>query len=201
MIKPTVLQVLAEKHDDWIRMASSFGLSDDDVQEIVQEMYICVENAVDDVDRIMYNNKEVNTFYVYTALKHLHWQGFHKAGRSKKRVDVRYFSELKHSEEENDKMLFQQFLRTENSLPDEFEQELFGDVTTEYIGGKIDKMMEDWHWYDKKIFNLYFKTGISMRKLASDTTISLSSIFNTISNGRGKIKKKLKKDWEIYNNN
>jgi hypothetical protein len=40
-----------------------------------------------------------------------------------------------------------------------------------------------------------------MRKLSSDTTISLSSIFNTISNGRGKIKKKLKKDWEIYNNN
>lgn len=200
MAKLTVLQVLAENHDDWIRMAASFGLNDDDVNEIVQEMYICVDKAVDDVDRIMYNDKEVNSFYIYTALKHLHWQKFHKSGRAKKRINVRYLSELKHSEEQEDQMMFQQFLKAENSLPDQFEEELFGDISTKDISDKIDSAMEDWHWYDKKIFNLYFRNGISMRKLASDTTISLSSIFNTISNGRGKIRKKLKKEWESYNN-
>ena len=46
MIKPSVLQVLAERHNDWIRMASSFGLSDYDVEEIVQERYIRIDKAV-----------------------------------------------------------------------------------------------------------------------------------------------------------
>ena len=200
MIKPSVLQVLAESHDDWIRMASSFGLSDDDVQEIVQEMYIRVDNAVKDVDRIMYDEDKVNTFYVYTTLKHLHWQNFHKVGRAKKRLELRYYSELRDSEVEHDSLMFNKFVKSEETLYEDFELEFIESLSDLDMCGKVEDITNDWHWYDRKIFDLYFKEKMSMRKLASNTTISLSSIFNTIDNCRDKIKSSLKKDWENYNN-
>ena len=200
MIKPSVLQVLAESHDDWIRMASSFGLSDDDVQEIVQEMYIRVDNAVKDVDRIMYDEDKVNTFYVYTTLKHLHWQNFHKVGRAKKRLELRYYSELRDSEVEHDSLMFNKFVKSEDTLYEDFELEFIESLSDLDMCGKVEDITNDWHWYDRKIFDLYFKEKMSMRKLASNTTISLSSIFNTIDNCRDEIKSSLKKDWENYNN-
>ena len=35
-----ILDILSQKHQDWFNMAKSFGLSDDDANEIVQEMYV-----------------------------------------------------------------------------------------------------------------------------------------------------------------
>lgn len=200
MIKPSVLQVLAESHDDWIRMASSFGLSKYDVEEIVQEMYIRVDNAVEDVDRIMYDKDKVNTFYVYTTLRHLYWQNFHKVGVSKKTVDVRYYSELKESDSEHDSLMFKQFMDSENTLPCEIDTDFVEALSDIQMYEKMEGIINDWHWYDRKIFNMHFKAKVPMRKLSKMTTISLSSIFNTIDNCRNRIRRKLKKDWENYNN-
>ncbi len=200
MIKPSVLQVLAESHDDWIRMATSFGLSQYDVEQIVQEMYIRIDNAVKDVDRIMYDEDKVNTFYVYTTLKHLHWQNFHKVGRAKKRLELRYYSELRDSEVEHDSIMFNKFIESGDTLYDDFEIDFIESLSEFEMYGRVKEVTNEWHWYDRKIFDLYFKEGMSMRKLAKNTTISLSSIFNTIDNCRDKIRSKLKKDWKNYNN-
>ena len=59
-------------------MAKSFGVTDDDANELVQEMYLRLHKYVDDPERIMYNDDEVNTFYVYVTLRNIYLSGTKK---------------------------------------------------------------------------------------------------------------------------
>ena len=73
-----LIDKLADKHKDWIRMAKSFGCSDDDANELVQQMYVRLTKYVDDPKRIMYDKESLNTYYVYITLRNLYLTNFHK---------------------------------------------------------------------------------------------------------------------------
>ena len=73
----TVIDLVADKHDDWIHMARSFGCSEDDANELVQEMYIRIHRYVESPEKIMYNETEVNTYYIYVTLRNLFLSNFH----------------------------------------------------------------------------------------------------------------------------
>lgn len=51
-----------------------------------------------------------------------------------------------------------------------------GKEELETIYERIDDEVENWHWYDKMLWQLYTEDR-TMRELAKDTKISLSSIF------------------------
>jgi DNA-directed RNA polymerase specialized sigma24 family protein len=53
-------------------MCKSFGASDDLAQELTQEMYVRLYKYVDDAEKIMYNETEVNTFFVYVTLRNMY---------------------------------------------------------------------------------------------------------------------------------
>ncbi len=59
-----ILEILSKRHLDWIKMAKSFKLNNNDANELVQEMYLRMYDYTKDVNRIMYNKKEINTFYI-----------------------------------------------------------------------------------------------------------------------------------------
>ena len=59
-------------------MAKSFGCDDDAANELVQGMYIRLTKYVDKVDKIMYDENNVNTYYVYVTLRNLFLSGYHK---------------------------------------------------------------------------------------------------------------------------
>ena len=59
---------------------------------------------------------------------------------------------------------------------------------------RVETLVEDWYWYDKGIFNLYYHRGMSMRDIARETKISLSSIFNTLKNAKEAIRKEITGD-------
>jgi predicted DNA-binding protein YlxM (UPF0122 family) len=63
---------------------------------------------------------------------------------------------------------------------------------------KIDDIIEDWYWYDKKLTKLYLNTNMSMRDISKETKISLSSIFNTLTNAKEKIRKESKEEYKKY---
>ena len=66
---------------------------------------------------------------------------------------------------------------------------------------KIQSEVESWeHWYDRKLFKIYYETDISMRKLAKETNISVTSIFNSCKNYKELIKSKFGEDFEDYLN-
>ena len=56
---------------------------------------------------------------------------------------------------------------------------------------EIDKALEDFTWYDKKIFELYYYEGNTLDSLAAKTSISRNSLFTTIDKVREMLKKKL----------
>lgn len=55
------------------------------------------------------------------------------------------------------------------------------------------------HWYDEKMMKIYME-GTSMNKIHRETDIGLTSIKNTIKNGKAKIYDRLREHWEDYSN-
>ncbi len=55
-------------------------------------------------------------------------------------------------------------------------------------------IVDDFHWFDKEIFFLYYDEKMTMRKIAKETKISLKTIFTTIQKCNTKIKKEWQKD-------
>lgn len=63
----------------------------------------------------------------------------------------------------------------------------------------MEEEMKDLHWYDEKMIRIYME-GTSMNQIHRDTEIGLTSIKNTVKNGKAKIYESLKEDWEDYQN-
>jgi RNA polymerase sigma factor (sigma-70 family) len=63
----------------------------------------------------------------------------------------------------------------------------------------MEEEIEDFRWYDKKMLRIHMD-GLSMNKLHKETDIGLTSIKNTIKNGKAKIYDKLREDWDDYSN-
>lgn len=56
---------------------------------------------------------------------------------------------------------------------------------------KIDKVLDDIHWYDRELFKLYYYEGNTLDSLAKKTKISRNSLFTTIDKVREILKKEL----------
>tara|TARA_R100001463_G_scaffold22733_3_gene54600 strand:- start:1749 stop:2330 length:582 start_codon:yes stop_codon:yes gene_type:complete len=56
---------------------------------------------------------------------------------------------------------------------------------------EIDKELENFNWYDKKIFELYYYEGNTLDSLAEKTRISRNSLFTTIDKVRTILKETL----------
>jgi DNA-directed RNA polymerase specialized sigma24 family protein len=177
MTKNELLDKLAEKYDDWWNMAKSFKVSDDKASELVQEMFIRIYDYVKEPKKILYNENEINTFYVYITLRNL------------------YYSNLK-----GDKLTFveevKDYMVNEYELPKYFETSKKEHL--EKVFNNVDSVVDTWYWYDRKMFELYYRTDMSMRDISSETKITLSSIFNTLSNAKKEIRQRLSEAYEEY---
>jgi CRISPR/Cas system-associated protein Cas7 (RAMP superfamily) len=60
------------------------------------------------------------------------------------------------------------------------------------------KETETWHWYDKMLFNLYHKSGNSIRQLSKDTSISATNIFKNLKSSQEKLNKKFGINYQEY---
>jgi len=56
---------------------------------------------------------------------------------------------------------------------------------------KIDKVLDDMYWYDRKVFQLYYYEGNTLDSLAEKTGISRNSLFTTIDKVRQLIKEEV----------
>jgi DNA-directed RNA polymerase specialized sigma24 family protein len=168
-----LIDLLADKHQDWINMAKSFGVSDDGANELVQQMYIRIHKYVEEKEKILFREDEVNTFYIYVTLRNLYLSKFHEIGSG-------YFVMEEHREPAYE-------------LVDWDSEEKF-----DRLVDKIDSVTGNWYWYDKKLWDVYFYWKKSMRDIAKETKISLSSIFNTLTNGKAKIREEAKKEYQDY---
>jgi len=166
-----LLDLLATKHKDWVRMVRSFGCPEHLCEDIVQEMYLRLHHYSVEPEKIMYGD-EVNTFFVYVTLRNL-WVNYTKA---KKRIE---------------------FI---DQAPKDSHGQYYPSQEMELmeLSDKIWDEVKSWHWYDEKLFTVYMQTEMSIRDLSKETKISLSSIFNTIKNGKERIRENCKDSYEAY---
>jgi len=164
-----LLDKLAERDEDWLRMAQTFGLDQESARDLVQDMYVHLYNKTT-YEKIKYGDDDVNTFFVYVTLRNLYYDYLRKK-----------------------KVIF-------SELPSEIqaEQEATNKETLEQLLGNISETIDNLHWYDQKIFEIYYGDGETIRELSEGSRISSSSIFNTIKNVRKKIQKKHKGQYKEY---
>ena len=169
-----ILDLLAEKHIDWIKMIQSFGCDSHLAEDIVQEMYIRLHKYVDDPEKIMYNG-EVNTYFVYITLRNM-------------------YSTIKKMQS---KVSFVDIDRMEDEIA--YEETNYEELESfDELIDSIWENVEDWHWYDKKLFEIYHNSPMSIRSIAEETKISARSIFNTLKNGREKIKDTCEENYKSW---
>lgn len=164
-----LLEKLSKRDKDWMRMAQSFGLDKETSRDLVQEMYLKLYEKTT-YDKIKYGDDDVNTFYVYVTLRNL----FYDRKRSKVSF-VELKEDFEYEESSNDcKHLLEEMLED------------------------ISETIENLHWYDRKIFEIYYGNNETIRQLSEGSKISSSSIFNTLKNVRTKIKEKHKEKYQEY---
>lgn len=158
-----VLELLYKKHKDWCDIVESFGVNPDTAEDIVMEMYIKLDKQVKAGTNVMYNETEINYYYVYRALRNL----FLDLKKKESLYDVVSWSDLS------------------EKLKADYRSEMIVDYDKLYE--KFNKELESLYWYDRKVFEL-IDSGESFQNLSDKTTISYYSLYNTYR----KVKKHLK---------
>ena len=64
-----VLEIIHERHEEWVYMVRAFGCNEDTAEDIVQDMYLKMHKIISSGKNVMYNNEEVNTYYILKTLK------------------------------------------------------------------------------------------------------------------------------------
>jgi Glu-tRNA(Gln) amidotransferase subunit E-like FAD-binding protein len=65
------MKLLFDKHQDWVNIVKSFGLEEDVCEDIVQEMYYKIQLKLEKGLDIMYNETEINYYYIFKTLRSL----------------------------------------------------------------------------------------------------------------------------------
>ena len=121
-------------------------------------------------EKIMKNGKP-NTLYVWVTLRNMH-----------------YTEVKKYQPEQLDKTL--------HKIPDEVIEHL-GESR---IHERIEEEINNWHWYDKMLFDLYRKSGKSLRTLETETGLTFSSINNTLRNCKKRLIENVGESYQDYIN-
>jgi DNA-directed RNA polymerase specialized sigma24 family protein len=168
------LEKVASHHKEWVKTIQKMG-EFDYAEDIVQESYIALMKYADET-KLIDANGLVRKGYVLFTLRSLYYQFYNK----KKKINKVSFDGC-------------WGLFDDSNLE---EQEAYHNICM-----LIDDEIENWHWYDKKLFKLYRDTDFSMRDIAGETNISLISIFHSIKNYKAILRDKLQKDYEEYISN
>ena len=172
------ITILARHHEEWVMLVRGFG-EVSFAEDIVQETYIKIINS-EAIGKVVVNGL-VNRSFMYVALKN----NFISYMRSKGKIS---------KVEINDELLDEEY----NSFHEGSSIERH--IAIDIVEDEIQDEIQSWHWYDRDMFLHYIESGKSQRRISKDSTISLSSISNTIVNCKDRIRQRVGEDIEdIYN--
>lgn len=156
------LEKIYEKHNDWVSIVMSFGCNEETAKDLVSEMYIKIYLKLQEGLDIIYNDDDINYYYIFKTLRTL-------------------FLDLKRKEKKIshvDPDLLLNVVANDSNVP-------FSDVYK-----KIQEELDSLHWYDKKVYEL-IDDGQSILELSKKTNIGYYSLYNTYNKVKKKLKKKL----------
>jgi RNA polymerase sigma-70 factor (ECF subfamily) len=157
-----MLEELYKFHNEWLAIARVMTATEQDAEDLVQDMYIKLHEKIDSVERIRYGKDDINRYFVYTTIRNMAMDKIRK--RSADVVYIDYINEL--------------------DTPD-YECQ-YKDVLEE-----IEIEMNTWNWFDRTLFKTYMESDLSMRDIQSGSNISLRTIYYTIKKCKKRIKTRL----------
>jgi len=167
------LKIVAKEHKDYVKVVQSFG-EYFYAEDIVQEAYLRITKYCKP-ESIIQNN-QINKGFMYFVLRNIYLD-YEKHKNKHPKISIEELGELQC--EESDYIQKQAY---------------------EQIICLINDESQGWHWYDKMLFELYKKTGKSIRDISSETKISTKSIFQTLKNCKNKLKENVGEDYTDYKN-
>ena len=170
-----MLEKLAVHHELWIKMLVNLGCKTDVAKDLVQDMYLRMHRLVKDESRIMYKD-DVNRYFVWITLRNL------------------YYSYLK----DKRNSIFYEILENDEVVQSEYNME--EDDAFSKLMSQIKDITSDWTVYDKRLFELYFIQGLSLRAISKGAKIGLTSIHNSILNQKAILREHLSEDLIDYFN-
>jgi hypothetical protein len=79
----TILDILSKKHNVWLKYIISFGCNPEVAEDYVQEMYLKIYNYSQRKENdLMYNENEVNYFFIYVTLKNMYYDNSRKKSKN-----------------------------------------------------------------------------------------------------------------------
>ena len=119
-----VVEIVFKKHNEWISLVEKFGCNRDTAEDLVQEMYIKIQKRVEAGTDIMFDEHEVNYFYILTTLHNL-------------------YLDLKRKE---NKVVLVDI--------DDFQIEIDENLDILDVYERVQEQLLTYHWYDQKIYEI-----------------------------------------------
>ncbi len=120
----TPLEAIFKKHKNWVNVVKSFGCDEYLADDVVQEMYIKVQQRLNKGLDISYGDDDYNEFYIFKVLRSL----FYDLKRKQSKVKLYDLHENTKTTEE--------------------------EVCYECFEAKVDKAKQELFWYDSQVFDI-----------------------------------------------
>jgi len=164
-----ILEKVSKYQDYLVELASVFD--SDFAEDIVQEFYLLL-HKYKITEEQMFTNGKLNRGYCFIIIRNIHFQIYNV----KKRITKCELNEEIYN------------------MVDDFDLEK--ELDWNEFRTKAESEVNNWDWYDKKLFSIYRDTDISIRGLAKETGISFVSIFHSLKKHKEKLKELLKEDYD-----
>lgn len=166
-----IITILEAKREDWSKMLNNLGCPKHLIDDFIHDVYIKI-HKMPDMDRIVREDGEVNMYYIYFALRSRVVDHY----RQDKLVYVADFKDTVYGEE----------LDIDNEIL----------LMNLYQGIMIK--VDDFGAYGSKLCKIYLPTSLSLRQMANDSGISLTSIHNSIKQYKAFIKEEFQDEYDQY---
>jgi RNA polymerase sigma factor (sigma-70 family) len=164
------LTILTNQHKDWVKVVNTFG-EYFFADDIVQETYLKILR-LNHIDKIV--TTTVNRSMMWLVLRSVYIDHLRLQKHEKVNLDSIYS------------------LSSEDS------------VESQKAINRIDELIDDeinnWHFYDKMLFDIYRNTDLSMREIAEKTDIHYTSIFHTLKRCKKRLQEAVGEDYKDYLN-
>ena len=180
-MKNNILNILFLKHSTWLKYVISFGCNVGIAEDFVQDMYIKIFLYSERKDNnLMFNETEVNYFFVYVTLKNMYYDSL----RKNKNVFLDVLSDdFLQDDTEYSETDFYLKKCAKDAWIDKLEQDIKNEK--EYTQLKANLC------YIKFVYQKIFLENISVSELSREVGITYWSLRNTVLIIKDKIKNEI----------
>jgi DNA-directed RNA polymerase specialized sigma24 family protein len=165
-----ILDILSKKHKQWLDYVKSFGCSNDIAEDYVQEMYLKIYSYSQRKDNIiMFDENQVNFYFVYVVLKNMHIDDIRK---SKKHLKTDLTIDIAEEIKEYSEVEFYLKKEAKDAWLNRLNKEI--ESIESYTRQKANLT------YIKFIFEKVFIENVNITKLSKEVGITYWSLRNTV---------------------